>query len=278
MTSLEQKARRKMQNELSVRLVKALANAAIEVLKQITGKERALEFLQEPPLLTGEKSRIEIVLRPDPRARIAVEFGENTSEYFARALVGEAVSDPVERKSAVEELWRQIAGRATTALGNTLQHGDLDVDATGVDSWSPVVSVATELGGADEAPLRLIVHLSNELLEFAQPEGVDSQAAGLRSPLPRSRPEEQNLELLLDVPLSLTLRFGQRRMPLREILQLTSGTVIELDRQAEEPVELFLDERVIARGHVVVVDGCYGLRVSEICSRHPSRGGKGVCA
>jgi flagellar motor switch protein FliN/FliY len=74
-----------------------------------------------------------------------------------------------------------------------------------------------------------------------------------------------NLDLLLEVPLAVTLRFGQRRMPLRDVLQLSSGAVIELDRQAEDAVDLLLDERLIARGQVVVVDGCYGLRVTEVC-------------
>jgi flagellar motor switch protein FliN len=59
--------------------------------------------------------------------------------------------------------------------------------------------------------------------------------------------------------------YGQQRMALRNILQLASGSVIELDRQAEDPVDLLLDERLIARGQVVVVDGCYGLRVTEVC-------------
>jgi len=59
--------------------------------------------------------------------------------------------------------------------------------------------------------------------------------------------------------------FGKQQMPLRNILKLASGSVIELDRQAEDPVDLLLDERLIARGQVVVVDGCYGLRVTEVC-------------
>jgi flagellar motor switch protein FliN/FliY len=68
----------------------------------------------------------------------------------------------------------------------------------------------------------------------------------------------------MDVELNVSLRFGQRQLPLREVLDLTSGSVIELDRMADEPVELFLDGKLIARGEAVVVDGNYGLRVTEI--------------
>ncbi len=80
----------------------------------------------------------------------------------------------------------------------------------------------------------------------------------------RQRPEQVNLQLVMDVELNVTLRFGQRQLALREVLELTSGSVIELDRQVEEPVELLLEGKVIARGEAVVIDGNYGLRVTEV--------------
>jgi flagellar motor switch protein FliN/FliY len=64
--------------------------------------------------------------------------------------------------------------------------------------------------------------------------------------------------------LNVSLRFGQRQLPLREVLELASGSVIELDRQVDDPVELLLDGKVIARGEAVIVDGNYGLRVTEV--------------
>ena len=68
----------------------------------------------------------------------------------------------------------------------------------------------------------------------------------------------------MDVELAVTLRFGSRRLLLRDILELNSGAVVELDPQVHEPVDLLLDGRVVARGEVVVVDGNYGLRVAEV--------------
>lgn len=75
---------------------------------------------------------------------------------------------------------------------------------------------------------------------------------------------EAQLGRVIDVPLAVTLRFGERQMRLREVLELNTGSLVELDRQVEEPVDLLLGERVIARGEVVIVDGNYGLRVTEI--------------
>jgi flagellar motor switch protein FliN/FliY len=73
-----------------------------------------------------------------------------------------------------------------------------------------------------------------------------------------------NLNLVMDVELNVTLRFGQRQLALREVLELTSGSVVELDRQVDEPVELILDGRVVARGEAVIIDGNYGMRVTQL--------------
>ena len=75
---------------------------------------------------------------------------------------------------------------------------------------------------------------------------------------------DANLNLVMDVELHVTLRFGKRQLSLREILDLGSGSVVELDRQVDEPVELILDGRVIARGEAVIIDGNYGVRVTEV--------------
>lgn len=72
------------------------------------------------------------------------------------------------------------------------------------------------------------------------------------------------IERVIGVPLSVTLRFGQRHLTLREVLALSTGSLVELDRQVEEPVELVLGDRVLAKGEVVIVDGNYGLRITEV--------------
>ncbi len=79
-----------------------------------------------------------------------------------------------------------------------------------------------------------------------------------------SSQDAENLGVILNVELEVTMRFGQRLMTLREVLELSSGAVIELDRQVDEPVELLLDGKVIALGEAVVIDGNYGFRVTEV--------------
>jgi len=74
------------------------------------------------------------------------------------------------------------------------------------------------------------------------------------------------LDLLLDMELPVLVRFGSTRMQLRDLMKLTSGSVIEFGRSAENPVEILVNGRVVARGSAVVVQGNYGVRISEIAA------------
>jgi flagellar motor switch protein FliN len=72
------------------------------------------------------------------------------------------------------------------------------------------------------------------------------------------------LELLLDVELEASLRFGAREMPLGEILDLGPGDVVQLDRHISDPVDLIVGDKIVARGEVVLVNGNFGLRVTQV--------------
>lgn len=74
------------------------------------------------------------------------------------------------------------------------------------------------------------------------------------------------LELLLDVELEASLRFGCRELPLGEILELGPGDVVQLDRHVADPVDLIVGDKIVARGEVVLVNGNFGLRISEVAA------------
>jgi flagellar motor switch protein FliN len=79
--------------------------------------------------------------------------------------------------------------------------------------------------------------------------------------------DSDRYELLLDVEMPVSVSFGRAHLPLREVVKLTSGAIVELNRAVSEPVELIINNCVIARGEVVVVDGNYGVRIKQIISR-----------
>ena len=72
------------------------------------------------------------------------------------------------------------------------------------------------------------------------------------------------LGLLVDIELEATLQFGSREMALREVLQHEAGDVVELDRHNSQPVDLVVGGRIVARGQVVVTNGNFALRVTEV--------------
>ncbi|WP_303849826.1 flagellar motor switch protein FliN [Seleniivibrio woodruffii] len=76
-----------------------------------------------------------------------------------------------------------------------------------------------------------------------------------------------NLDLLLDIDVPVSVKMGSTNMFLKDILTMGSGNIIELDESADEPVELVINNKVIARGEVVIVDGYFGFRIKEIVSR-----------
>ena len=82
-----------------------------------------------------------------------------------------------------------------------------------------------------------------------------------------------NIDLLLDVSMRVTVELGRTRMQLSQILELQHGSVVELDRLAGDPVDIFVNDCMIARGEVVIVDDKFGVRITEMVS---PRNGKAV--
>jgi len=76
--------------------------------------------------------------------------------------------------------------------------------------------------------------------------------------------ESPNLNLVLDVPVSLTIELGSCQLPMKEVLLLNVGSVVQLDKPADAPVELSVNGKLIARGEVVVVEDRFGVKITEV--------------
>jgi flagellar motor switch protein FliN/FliY len=96
-----------------------------------------------------------------------------------------------------------------------------------------------------------------------------SEAAGTRR-----APGAASLDFVLDVPLRLTVEIGSARMLVRDVLQLGKGSVVELDRMTGEPADVYVNERLVARGEVTVVEQRLAVKIVEIVDRGaaPRRG------
>lgn len=78
--------------------------------------------------------------------------------------------------------------------------------------------------------------------------------------------ESQNLDMLLDIPLQVTVELGRTKRSVKEILEMSSGSIIELDKLAGEPVDILVNNRLIANGEVVVIDENFGVRITDVLS------------
>ncbi|MBV5120478.1 flagellar motor switch phosphatase FliY [Bacillus halotolerans] len=76
-----------------------------------------------------------------------------------------------------------------------------------------------------------------------------------------------NLDMLLDIPLSITVELGRTKRSVKEILELSAGSIIELDKLAGEPVDILVNQRIVAKGEVVVIEENFGVRVTDILSQ-----------
>ncbi|MCC7472432.1 flagellar motor switch protein FliN [Candidatus Nomurabacteria bacterium] len=79
-------------------------------------------------------------------------------------------------------------------------------------------------------------------------------------------PANKNIEFVLDIPLQVTVQIGSTRMLIRELLQLGQGSVIELNKLAGEPMEVLVNNKLVARGEVVVVNEKFGIRLTDVVS------------
>jgi flagellar motor switch protein FliN/FliY len=76
-----------------------------------------------------------------------------------------------------------------------------------------------------------------------------------------------NLDVLLDIPVKLSVELGACQMSMQEVLQLAAGSVVQLDKPADAPVDLYVNQKLVARGEVVVIEDRFGIKITEILGK-----------
>ena len=100
--------------------------------------------------------------------------------------------------------------------------------------------------------------------------GGDVQQAAMEDLIPEEVAGDGNvkLEAILDIPVSLSVRIGKTSVNIRNLLQLNQGSVVELDRLAGEPLDVLVNNTLVAHGEIVVVNEKYGIRLTDVISAH----------
>ena len=110
-----------------------------------------------------------------------------------------------------------------------------------------------------------------EMLEPLAQEAATKSEISAQTPTPPAVPEingsqDSNLDRILDIPLVLSAQLGNTRMLIKDLLQLGPGSIVELDKLAGEPLEVLVNERLVARGEVVMVNEKFGIRLTDVIS------------
>lgn len=182
--------------------------------------------------------------------------------------------DSVEESEA-RNTWLEILGQALASLARaiggvlgretTCEGGAEGEPGGGVEEWTPV-RIAF---GATQLP-PLYIGFSPALAEAigrpqTSPVAQDFQDSPPAEPGTPERSRTMNL--LLDIDLPVSISFGKTQLLMRDVIKLTTGSIVELDRGVSEPVDVLVNGSLVARGEVVVVEGNYGVRILEIASR-----------
>lgn len=189
-------------------------------------------------------------------------------------LIASAMGAGVDQKEAWAELLREVAEAAAGELlartGTKCQ-----VLAFRQSAVAPENSRALELKMGERSYSLWVVDsvrpTPNETSTTAEPQSggcraadscEESEGTGFRE----NKKQSQGLELLMDIEMEVALRFGCRELLLGELLDLGPGDVVELDRHISDPVDLIVGDKIVARGEVVLVNGNFGLRVTEVAA------------
>jgi len=206
----------------------------------------------------------------------------------AQLLMSEPLDPAAEfsdtHKDAFAELFRQVAGQAATSWKQVAgDETEIAFQAATEGVFVPAQSCTVSVSGEKFPKIDLRFFVNSALFDSlaikspAEPEASAATGSSQAPALDNSDTEHasqslselvpHNLELLLEVELDASIRFGERDMLLRDVFGLMPGAVVELNQLVNEPAALLVAGRTIARGEVVVVDGNFGLRVTEVISR-----------
>lgn len=255
-------------NTLSCQQFAELVRSSLEtVLSQALMKPWSVSSTEEKEASDGTVELMFSVTKA-LAGKLVFRLSEADTALLAGLFAGEeqaASKLTPELREAVEELFRQICGSLATETKNLVGETSFELSTSEEQGkCSDGIRYCFTAQAQGLQPILVHLGMDGQLCADLSKARTESQT------LPVAHTEEEdlkNLDLLMGVELSATLRFGQLQMRMKDILDLGSGAVIELNRKVNDPVELLLDGKVFAEGEVVVVDGDYGLRVTRVASR-----------
>lgn len=172
------------------------------------------------------------------------------------------IQDPAETPKPTDELgddWAAAMSEQTSQAGSTNQADGLTLE---VDDWASALAEQTAAETQSAIPPPEPATLKPDTVGAAIPK--DAMEAVFQPLVDADINGNSDIDMIMDIPVQLTVELGRTRMTIKNILQLGQGSVVELDGLAGEPMDIFVNGYLIAQGEVVVVDEKYGIRVTDI--------------
>jgi flagellar motor switch protein FliN len=259
----------RMQQPVEVRrwLVEEFAARFAATLGGITGERHPVEVsvAAEPPKDGALCWRQPFSGVPGGMWIVAAEESWRNAGAFAipAAAIDESGGDQL--KSEYLEIVRQTASGIAQALTQRfrMEFEPVGGEQTGSLPTADWGAIETTLAGA---VARITVGFEPELLEALTGMASSSLPAQLETTGGHTAEGSATFDLLLDVELPVSISFGRAQVALKDVLKLTVGSIVELNRDISDPVEVIVNNCVIARGEVVVVQGNFGVRIQNVIS------------
>jgi flagellar motor switch protein FliN/FliY len=248
---------------VSGHLIKALTSA----LSSMTGKDFSIESdskTEAPDLVEPMVWQQTFSISGEPALWLVAgkDLWSAAGQYTLAAVGIDSLTDDECRST-----WQEIVGQTMGAFASELA-GDLEQEVTA--SKGEEVAAAPEklewlvysANCGEEARWLFKAAVSKALIAAYERPEPEAKSASTRD-----RSFSKTFDLLLDVALPVSVSFGRTSLQIREVLKLNTGSIVELNRFVTEPVDVIVNDCVIARGEVVVVDGNYGVRITQLSSR-----------
>jgi len=254
-------------------LVEEWARQLTRVLASMTGESPYVTYAAQAPAdATADLLWWEQKFSLGPKALAWAGASERSwQEIGTRMLRSAGVDDGTQediRGSYVEIIRQVLSGVAGALSAKAGKEVSCEEGIEGPPSLQDAPTYTFEISVGDvEFPV--VAVFSPELFQQAEPAPPQPDPAEKPRAKSAASPAQtaNSIDLLLDVELPVSISFGRAQLPLKDVIKLTTGSIVELNRAVSEPVDVIVNNCVIARGEVVVVEGNFGVRIRQVISR-----------
>ena len=277
--------------------IKLFENETVGTIEALVGEAPTLSLNEEqelsiisniiPPIVL-----VKLKVSGDVDASAMVALPPNLSASLSDMMMGEEVGDREDVSDDDLDASKEIISNIFGAIGNTLSAQkempvlsftieDIEFrsgeDEVSLEDFSKMFIYKFDLGALSSLYMFIIdeklqnaIYGNSESTQASEPASDIPSSETVVPPKPNvdlSNEEMKNIALIMDVKLPVRVRIGKKRMLLKDVLNMDIGSVIELNQLANDPLEILVDNNVIALGEVVIVDGNFGVQITSIGSK-----------